>query len=113
MGRLLVRLAQIDVLLLDDFAMASLKDKKRRDFLEICDDRHQRRSPDSDFADADRWTYVAHKVRTFASKNGLVSGREEQRRTNRWPRSKVGNATGRPSWQSMLKRKLLPEKPQQ
>lgn len=43
-GRLLVRLAQIDVLLLDDFAMASLKDSERRDFLEICDDRYQRRS---------------------------------------------------------------------
>lgn len=43
-GRLLVRLGQIDVLLLDDFAMASLKDSERRDFLEICDDRYQRRS---------------------------------------------------------------------
>jgi DNA replication protein DnaC len=43
-GRLLVRLAQIDVLLLDDFAMAPLKDNERRDFLEVCDDRYQRRS---------------------------------------------------------------------
>jgi DNA replication protein DnaC len=43
-GRMLVRLAQIDVLLLDDFAMAPLKDSQRRDFLEICDDRYQRRS---------------------------------------------------------------------
>lgn len=43
-GRLLVRLAQIDVLLLDDFAMAPLKDSERRDFLEVCDDRYQRRS---------------------------------------------------------------------
>jgi DNA replication protein DnaC len=43
-GRLLVRLAQIDVLLLDDFAMARLKDSERRDFLEVCDDRYQRRS---------------------------------------------------------------------
>ena len=31
-------------LLLDDFAMAPLKDSERRDFLEICDDRYQRRS---------------------------------------------------------------------
>ncbi len=41
---MLVRLAQIDVLLLDDFAMAPLKDNERRDFLEVCDDRYQRRS---------------------------------------------------------------------
>jgi DNA replication protein DnaC len=32
------------VLVLDDFAMAPLKDSERRDFLEICDDRYQRRS---------------------------------------------------------------------
>jgi len=32
------------VLVLDDFAMAPLKDGERRDFLEICDDRYQRRS---------------------------------------------------------------------
>lgn len=35
---------QIDVLLLDDFAMAPLKDSERRDFLEVCDDRYQHRS---------------------------------------------------------------------
>jgi DNA replication protein DnaC len=44
LGRMLVRLSRIDVLLLDDFAMAPLKDSERRDFLEICDDRYQRRS---------------------------------------------------------------------
>lgn len=43
-GRLLQRLAQVDILLLDDFAMAALKDGERRDFLEICDDRYQCRS---------------------------------------------------------------------
>jgi DNA replication protein DnaC len=43
-GRLLARLSRIDVLVLDDFAMAPLKDNERRDFLEICDDRYQRRS---------------------------------------------------------------------
>jgi len=43
-GRLLLKLSRIDVLLLDDFAMAPLKDTERRDFLEICDDRYQRRS---------------------------------------------------------------------
>lgn len=43
-GRVLLKLSRIDVLLLDDFAMAPLKDSERRDFLEICDDRYQRRS---------------------------------------------------------------------
>jgi DNA replication protein DnaC len=43
-GRLLLKLSRIDVLVLDDFAMAPLKDSERRDFLEICDDHYQRRS---------------------------------------------------------------------
>src|SRR3954471_12953699 len=43
-GRMLLKLSRIDVLVLDDFAMAPLKDSERRDFLEICDDRYQRRS---------------------------------------------------------------------
>ena len=43
-GRLLLKLSRIDVLLLDDFAMTPFKDGERRDFLEICDDRYQRRS---------------------------------------------------------------------
>jgi len=43
-GRVLLRLSRIDVLVLDDFAMAPMKDVERRDFLEICDDRYQSRS---------------------------------------------------------------------
>ena len=43
-GRLLTKLARIDILVLDDFAMAPLKDSERRDFLELCDDLYQRRS---------------------------------------------------------------------
>ncbi len=43
-GRLLLKLARVDILLLDDFAMAPLKGSERRDFLEICDDRYQRHS---------------------------------------------------------------------
>src|SRR5258707_15478902 len=43
-GRVLMKLSRVDVLVLDDFAMAPLKDSERRDFLEICDDRYQRRS---------------------------------------------------------------------
>jgi DNA replication protein DnaC len=41
---LLARLAKIDVLLIDDWAMAPLADAERRDFLEICEDRYQVRS---------------------------------------------------------------------
>jgi DNA replication protein DnaC len=43
-GRVLQKLSRVDVLVLDDFAMAPLKDAERRDILEICDDRYQRRS---------------------------------------------------------------------
>jgi DNA replication protein DnaC len=41
---MLIRLSRIDILLLDDFAMAPLKDTERRDFLELCDERYQPRS---------------------------------------------------------------------
>jgi len=43
-GKLLDRIARIDVFLVDDWAMAPLADMERRDFLEICDDRYQTRS---------------------------------------------------------------------
>jgi DNA replication protein DnaC len=42
--RLLRRLSQTDVLVIDDWAMTPLNDMERRDFLEICDDRYQTRS---------------------------------------------------------------------
>jgi len=37
-------LARLEVLVVDDWAMAPLADAERRDFLEICEDRYQRRS---------------------------------------------------------------------
>lgn len=43
-SRLLRRLAQTDVLFIDDFCMAPLNDAERRDLLEICDDRYQTHS---------------------------------------------------------------------
>jgi DNA replication protein DnaC len=43
-GKLLLRLSGVDILVLDDFAMAPLKDSERRDFLELCDERYQSRS---------------------------------------------------------------------
>lgn len=43
-GKLLDRFARIDVVIVDDWAMAPLGDSERRDFLEICDDRYSIRS---------------------------------------------------------------------
>ena len=41
---LLARLGRIDVLVIDDWAMAPLAETERRDFWEICEDRYQARS---------------------------------------------------------------------
>jgi DNA replication protein DnaC len=41
---LLARWARLDVLVVDDWALAPLADAERRDFLEICEDRYQQRS---------------------------------------------------------------------
>jgi DNA replication protein DnaC len=43
-GRLLARLARIQLLILDDWAMAKLTAEQRRDLMEVIDDRHQRAS---------------------------------------------------------------------
>jgi DNA replication protein DnaC len=42
--RLLARLAKVDVLILDDWALSPLNDQQRRDVLEILEDRHGARS---------------------------------------------------------------------
>jgi DNA replication protein DnaC len=44
LAKLLDRIARVDVLIVDDWAMAPLADIERRDFLEICDDRYATRS---------------------------------------------------------------------
>jgi DNA replication protein DnaC len=41
---LLARLGRIEVLVIDDWAMAPLQETERRDFWEICEDRYQCRS---------------------------------------------------------------------
>ena len=41
---LLMRLSRIDVLIIDDWAMAPMSEAERRDFWEICEDRYQTRS---------------------------------------------------------------------
>src|SRR6202161_4495140 len=101
MGRMLLRLAQIDVLLLDDFAMAPMKDSERRDFLEICDDRYQHRSTiltsqmpvalwheqigDPSIADSlmDRLVHNAHRIElkgeSIRKKRGRKPGEEDEK----------------------------------
>lgn len=44
LARMLETIARTDVLVIDDFAMAPLNEQERRDFLEVCDDRYNRRS---------------------------------------------------------------------
>jgi DNA replication protein DnaC len=41
---LLARLSRVDVLVVDDWAMAPLQESERRDFWEICEERYQTRS---------------------------------------------------------------------
>lgn len=43
-GRLLVKLAKIDLLAIDDWLIAGLKDQERRDLLEVIEDRSERAS---------------------------------------------------------------------
>ena len=43
-ARLFARLAKIQLLILDDWAMAKLTGEQRRDLMEVIDDRHQRAS---------------------------------------------------------------------
>lgn len=98
-GRVLLKLSRIDVLVLDDFAMTPLKDGERRDFLEICDDRYQRRSMiltsqvpiahwheqigDPTIADSilDRIVHNAHRIEltgeSIRKKRGRKSGEED------------------------------------
>jgi len=79
-GRLLARLAKTDLLALDDWLLAPLKDSERRDLLEVIEDRYERGATliatqlpvtawhgligDATLADAicDRLVHRAHKI---------------------------------------------------
>ena len=43
-GKLLDQLGRVDLLIVDDWAMAPMTEPERRDFLEICDARYQMHS---------------------------------------------------------------------
>jgi DNA replication protein DnaC len=98
-GRLLTKFSRVDVLVLDEFAMAPLKDAERRDMLEIFDDRYQRRSTvltsqvpvphwheqigDPSVADSilDRLVHNAYRIEldgeSIRKKRGRKSGQED------------------------------------
>lgn len=79
-GKLLATLAKADLLILDDWGLAPLADRERRDLLEVLEDRHGRRATlvtsqlpldhwhdavgDPTFADAilDRLVHQAHRI---------------------------------------------------
>jgi DNA replication protein DnaC len=79
-GKLLATLAKADLLILDDWGLAPLADRERRDLLEVLEDRHGRRATmvtsqlplehwhdavgDPTFADAilDRLIHQAHRI---------------------------------------------------
>jgi len=79
-GKLLASLAKADLLILDDWGLAPLADRERRDLLEVLEDRHGRRATlvtsqlplehwhnavgDPTFADAilDRLVHQAHRL---------------------------------------------------
>jgi DNA replication protein DnaC len=100
-GKFLDRFARIDVLIVDDWAMAPLADSERRDFLEICDDRYSIRSTvltsqvpvsrwhdqvgDPTIADSilDRLVHNAHRIELAGasirkSKNGKSDGGDDK-----------------------------------
>jgi DNA replication protein DnaC len=91
---LLARLARVDVLVVDDWAVAPLAEAERRDFWEICEDRHQTRSTvlasqipvaqwhgqigDPTLADGilDRLVHAAHRIELGGeSMRKLLAGR--------------------------------------
>src|ERR1019366_4396983 len=97
---LLARLARLEVLVVDDWAMSPLADAERRDFLEICEDRYQRRSiiltsqlpvanwheqiGDPTLADSilDRLVHNAHRIEMRGESMRKKRGGKEQ-----WPTS--------------------------
>jgi DNA replication protein DnaC len=72
--RLLARIARIDLLIVDDFAIAPLADSERRDLLEILEDRHATRATivTSQLAPGDWHDYLADPTLADAICDRLV-----------------------------------------
>ncbi|MGH9790171.1 MAG: IS21-like element helper ATPase IstB [Candidatus Acidiferrales bacterium] len=97
-SKLLYHLGRVELLIVDDWAMAPLSDAERRDFLEICDARYQARSTlltsqlpvaswhsqigDPTLADSilDRLVHNAHRIElqgeSMRKKRGPKAGKE-------------------------------------
>ncbi len=103
LSRLPAKLARVDALVVDDFALAPMSELERRDFLDICDDRHRLRStiltsqlptdrwhgPISDptVADSilDRMVHHAHRFELEGESLRKVRGRAEITATEEGP----------------------------
>lgn len=72
--RLLARIARVDLLIVDDFAIAPLSDSERRDLLEVLEDRHGTRSTivTSQLAPSDWHDYLADPTLADAICDRLV-----------------------------------------
>ncbi len=99
-SKLLYQLARVDLLIVDDWAMAPMTEAERRDFLEICDARYQARSilltsqlpvanwhaqiGDPTVADSilDRLVHNAHRIElkgeSMRKKRGPKGGKENE-----------------------------------
>ena len=108
-SKLLYQLGRVDLLIVDDWAMAPMTETERRDFLEICDARYQARSTlltsqlpvtswhaqiaDPTIADSilDRLVHNAHRIElkgeSMRKKRGPKGGKENALMNNRPRRS--------------------------
>ena len=77
---LLARLSRIDVLVIDDWAMAPLSEPERRAFGEICEDRYQVRS-----------TIVTRKCRSRAGTNRSAIPRWRTVSSTGWSTTHIGS----------------------
>ena len=95
LARLLAKLARVDTLIVNDFALAPMSELERRDFLDICDDRYRLRSTiltsqlpaeqwhgpvgDATVADSilDRLVHNAHRFELRGESLRKVQGRAE------------------------------------
>ncbi|HEX5751994.1 MAG TPA: ATP-binding protein [Archangium sp.] len=66
-ARVLARLAKVDVLVIDDWGLAPLKEQERRDMLEILEDRYGNRST--------LMTIISTSRRSRAMNSGTLVGK--------------------------------------
>ena len=109
-GRLLSRLAKTDLLALDDWLLAPLKDSERRDLLEVIEDRYERGATliatqlpvtawhgligDATLADAicDRLVHRAHKITLKGPSMRELRAREKEGKPEKTPEAKTEKA---------------------